>query len=347
MHTPPVHIRSVYDVPRSNVLDFYRETDPARPCPLAENWEWLYRPRFFNGRTGLVMEQNNRVTAHAGMIPFWLSLRGQRVSAGWYVDFAVRPEFQRAGLGRMLTLEWMKLVDVYVTFCNARSMGLFRKLGFVESFDTRLHHFFLKPLRHPGMLRSLDHRVPHWVTAAVDASVRSFLRAWYALRSRQAGHLEFAPVSPALLEHFESAPRSGIAPIRDAEYLRWRFLDSPHRQAYRVVLSDGAVRGIVKERRDKPRSPHVDLLLVKDGVALPALVALIAGLGVWAAGRDHAYLRYYESDPERSRKLQRALLSFVRHPRFAFFSKQPELMRELEQGGFSWQLADSDFEVTS
>lgn len=343
----PATIRSVLDVPRSNLLDFYRETDPDRSCPLSENWEWLYRPRFFEGKTCLVMEQDNRVIAHAGMIPFWLSLRGQKVSASWYVDFAVRPEFQRAGFGRSLTLEWMKPADVHVSFCNERSMGLFRKLGWVESFNTRLHHFFLMPLRHPAMLKRLDRRIPDAIAAAVDAAARGVFRAWYGLQSRGAASLEFAPASETLLAHFESTPQSGIAPIRDAEYLRWRFLESPHRQAYRVVLSDGRPLGVVKERMDKPRSTHVDLLLVKEGIAPRTLVTLIARLGVWAARRDHAYLRYYESDPERSRRLQRALLSYVLHPRFAFFTKRPELMRELEQGGFSWQLADSDFEVTA
>ena len=85
---------------------------------------------------------------------------------------------------------------------------------------------------------------------------------------------------------------------------------------------------------------------MKDGIEVATLKTLIARLARWAAQRDHAYLRYYESDPNRSRQLQRALLSFVQHPRFAFFSRRPELMRDLVHGSFSWQLADSDFETT-
>jgi Acetyltransferase (GNAT) domain len=339
-------VRSVYAVPRASLLDFYRTMDPDRPCPPSEMWEWLYRPAFGPPCSALVMESDERVVAHAGIIPFWLSIRGQKVSAGWYVDFAVLPELQRAGLGRTLTLEWMRLTDVHVSFCNARSMGLFRKLGWEESFDTRLHHFFLEPLSHPGVLRRLDGRVPTAAIAALNSTARGLLGAWYRRQSRGGANLELAPVSETLLHHFESSPRSAIAPIRDMEYLRWRFLESPYRRDYRVALSGGTPLAVLRERKDKPRSPHVEILLVKDELAFPVLKHLIAGLGFWASRRGHAYLRYYESDPGRSRQLQRAFLSFVRHPRFAFFARSAELMQELKRGQLCWQLADSDFEVT-
>jgi hypothetical protein len=113
-----------------------------------------------------------------------------------------------------------------------------------------------------------------------------------------------------------------------------------------VALSAGIPLAIVRERKDKPRSRHVEILLVKDDISFLALKRLIAVLGVWASRRDHAYLRYYEPDPVRSRQLQRALFSYVRHPRFAFFAKSSELMLELRRGPLRWQLADSDFEVT-
>ena len=339
-------VRSVYSVPRASLLDFYRNMDPDRSCPSSETWEWLYRPNFGAPCSALVVERENRVVAHAGIIPFWLSMRGRKISAGWYVDFAVLPELQRAGLGRTLTLEWMKLTDVHVTFCNERSMGLFRKLGWEESFDTRLHHFFLKPLSHPSVLRRLDGRVPVAVTAALNTTARAVLGVWYGLQSRRAGNLDFAPVSETLLEYFQSNPRSDIAPIRDMEYLRWRFLESPYRREYQVALSGGTPLAVLRERKDKPRSRHVEILLVKDDISFLALKHLIAALGVWASRRDHAYLRYYEADPLRSRQLQRALPSFVHHPRFAFFARSAELMHELKRARLRWQLADSDFEVT-
>ena len=340
---PPGEVRSVYGVSRADLLDFYDKMDPERSCPPSGTWEWLYRPGFDARCRALVVERDQRVVAHAGIIPFWLSLRDRKVSAGWYVDFAVLPGLQRAGLGRALTLEWMKLTDVHVTFCNERSMGLFRKLGWEESFDTRLHHFFLEPLSHPSVLRRLHGRVP---AAALNAAARALLSRWYRLQSRRAGQLDVAPVSETLLAHFQSSPRSAVEPIRDRDYLRWRFLESPYRSGYRVALLDGLPLAIVRERTDKPRSRHVEIMLVKDDISFPALKRLIAALSVWASPRACAYLRYYESDPLRSRQLQRSLLSYVHRPRFAFFAESAELMRELRQGPLRWQLADSDFEVT-
>src|SRR5215470_2346153 len=126
-----VHILRIDRVPTATLLSFYKDVFSDRSCSPSENWEWLYRVGAFEDRTALVVQRDEHVIAQAGMIPFWLSVRGKKVTAAWYVDLAVRPEIQRSGFGGTLTLEWMKRNDIHVTFCNERSMGLFRKLGWV------------------------------------------------------------------------------------------------------------------------------------------------------------------------------------------------------------------------
>jgi hypothetical protein len=55
-------------------------------------------------------------------------------------------------------------------------------------------------------------------------------------------------------------------------------------------------------------------------------------------------VRFYTSDPELSRFVSRSLLALVRHPRYAFFSENPDLLSVLDRARWDWQLIDSDFE---
>ena len=57
----PAQVRSVYAVPRANLLDFYRKMDPDRPSPPSEMWEWLYRPSFGPPCSALVMESDEQL----------------------------------------------------------------------------------------------------------------------------------------------------------------------------------------------------------------------------------------------------------------------------------------------
>ena len=84
-----------------------------------------------------------------GLIPFWLNVKGKKVTAAWYADLFVLPEFRGQGIATKITEELMKLTDVYLSFGNEQSMAIFKKYGWKKTYNTNLHYFFLKPMDHP------------------------------------------------------------------------------------------------------------------------------------------------------------------------------------------------------
>ena len=146
---------SACDVDLVLLIDFYQKAYPNRISSLKSNWKWLNHSDFYNYKTPLVLVYKTQVIAHAGMIPFNISVCGKQQTAAWFTDFKILDEFQRFGLGSMLTKEWMNYSDCCVTFCNDKSIGVFKKFGWLESFNTYMHLNFILPFSHPGFVRRL------------------------------------------------------------------------------------------------------------------------------------------------------------------------------------------------
>jgi GNAT superfamily N-acetyltransferase len=340
-------IESGHAIEPAAVEQFYATMYANRPVDLARLWRWMYRPTFLESvRPPLVMQHEGRVVAHAGMIPFALDLGdGEIKSAAWFVDFAVLPEHQGEGIGKLLTEAWMRHPDVCVTFCNDKSIGVFKKYGWVESFDTRLIHLFINPLNHPRIAA----RVPAPLRGPGNRLLSTAMRLNYKARARGAGALTVQPVTADTIAEVVAVatmPNGVTQPCRDAEYLKWRLLDAPDRGAYRVFSMAEDLRVVARLRTENPDSRHLDILWVTDWSQLAELKRLIALMAEWGHHNGFDFMRLYSSSPWAASKLSRALLGWVRHPRFAYFSKDPALLQRLEQVRWHFELMDSDFEWT-
>src|ERR1035437_6359416 len=126
-----ITIHSACDVDLKLLIDFYKKMFPDRMNYLESNWKWLNRSDYYENKIPLVIVYENQVIAHSGMIPFDLSIGGIKQTSSWFIDFKILPEFQRQGLGSILTKEWMNFSDCFVTFCNEKSIGVFKKFGWI------------------------------------------------------------------------------------------------------------------------------------------------------------------------------------------------------------------------
>jgi GNAT superfamily N-acetyltransferase len=311
---------------------------------LQETWRWLYRVSEPNGPHGgfpLIMVADDRIVAHAGGIPFTSRFAGREYRAAWYVDFAVLPEFQRRGLGVQLTQAWMAQSDLYVTFCNELSMGVFRRFGWVESFDTSFHSIWLKPFEHPRLARAL----PGPIGAVANQLFRPVAGLFHRCFSR--GEPQLLPVDSAaiaaLTERGPSPPdEREVTPVRDTAYFAWRLASSPDLSTYRVYRDEG-VSMIVKLSQREP--PSVDVLWISDTSesAFVQIRRMLASLARWALGQGFSSVRHYPTSVALSRYL-RPLGPVVSRPRFAYWTKDAALIERLRHATWRWQLIDSDFE---
>ncbi len=162
----------------------------------------------------------DKVIAHAGMIPFDVEFAGSKRKASWFIDFVILPKFQRYGLGTVLTKKWMEFSDIYVTFCNEKSIGVFKKLGWIESFKTHLHYFFILPFDHPKFID----KVPDRFRSVLNTGASFALRLIYKLNGGKEGDLIVKPISKEMLELLSKAETSNrnirklFAPMRDQDY---------------------------------------------------------------------------------------------------------------------------------
>lgn len=344
MDLSELSIVPAHEVEERALQDFYRSQYPGRALPSI--WRWLNRSAFSGQRTPLAVLYRTRVIAHAGAMPFWAMFKGTTYTASWYIDFAVMPEFQRQGVGMALTKRWMDYADFHVAFANERSIGVLKKHGWIESRDTYLQCYLLRPLHHPKFSG-----IPGLVRTTGTVITDPLLRLRYRAFGMPQSHLRLDPVDGASLEAF-LVPRdppvddSRVVPVRDAEYASWRLLDSPNRAHYRVASLDGMAGAhmVINLRRTDP-SASVDVLWTTPAAEPVVIRAMLATLAHWGIRQGYAYLRFYTSSQALSRYLSRALTPVVRHPRFAYYSRDAELFSALQQARWEWELIDCDFET--
>lgn len=270
-------IRKATTIEGSVMARFYGEAFPERSALLSKHWRWLYRVGRFPGIEPLVLVEDERVVGHAGVIPLTLSRLGREATAIWFVDFSILPEFQGQGHGKALTEAWMAMCPDRVTFCNERSIQVFRRFGWKERSDANVLTQPLElsaPLRRFGALGAGAGRLlnPAWL-------------AWLRARSSGAPALETAPLpldAGGLAERLDDPSAPGPRVVRDAEWFKWRLLENPRRDEH-VLASAGGVHAVFRLFTSRGRR-RAHLLHIGPGPA-PARAAMTAAFARWALDR--------------------------------------------------------------
>lgn len=310
---------------------FYRRAFPARADFLIRNWRWLYR--LGEGLAEpLVLVQDGAIVAHAGLIPARLRWKAEEVRAAWFVDFLVLPELQGRGLGLRLANAWMEKVPARLTYCNERSWAIFKKLGWRSTFDTECRTLDLDV---PGKLavRGWGPRVQR-----AGAVLALGLRALAGLGLSCAPDVapEELPGEAELMRLFSPPLGANAGLVRDAGWVRWRFLACPYREQLRL-FRNGPARAVARLFGKRAHLLFIDEL--PDAAAKAGLLrgvakwALKAGLDcVWMTANDAALLGAARRALPRGRSM-----------RFACHAQSPELQAALlRPGALGLQGADGD-----
>lgn len=337
-----VSILSAHDIDDSLLLDFYNIIYPGRRNSFI--WKWLNRSSFYNNKIPLVILYDGRVIAHAGMIPFNVYLDGKYYTASWFMDFAVLPQFQRCGLGALLTERWMEFSDLYVTFCNEKSMDLFKKYGWVESFDTYLHRYLLMPFDRPRFINSM----PLFIRKILNTVSLPFLNGAYRKYAFHVNNIRFDDLNSNSLARLETSlnmPSNAVVPIRDSDYISWRLLGSPEKDKYRVFsMKEVNDISIIIKMCNKNNLKYIDLLWISNLHKYDAIRHMISTLALWGINENYFCINAYTSDKNLSNYLKESLKPIVTHPRFAFYTRDTALLEKLKHSDWHWELIDSDFE---
>jgi hypothetical protein len=337
-------ILSANDIDASLLIDFYKVAFPLQTDSWKKNWKWRYRLSFNSAIFPMVIVHNNHVIAHLGVIPFKLSINEKTYTATYGGNHAVLPDFQRHGIGKHLVKKWMEMSDIYIGFPNERSIGIYKKFGWIESFNTYLHFFPLNPFDHQKFV-SL---IPNSLRRSLNIIVRPLFFANYHFNINTTPNINFLPLNSNSIEIFVSSlnrQNNLITPLRDSDFLNWRLLDSPDKEDYYIITERNIndVVMIIKLFR-KNELKYIDILMISNRQKLNSIRYMISALAIWGIKNNYSYIRYFTSQKHLSDYLRKSMRSIVRHPRFISYSNNKSLYDRLLHCGWDLEIIDCEFE---
>jgi hypothetical protein len=203
-----------------------------------------------------------------------LARLGKTAPAMWFVDFKLLDAHQGKGHGKALTEAWMAQCADRITFCNDRSIEVFKKFGWAERFDSSV---LTRPLELSAPLR----RRLGAAGAALGVVLNAPMRFWLRARTLGAPELKVEPLpvdAGGLAEKLDD-PAGETRVVRDADWVRWRLLENPRRCELHLA-SAGGVHAVFRAFDSLGRR-RAHLLYVGPGPA-QARAGMVKAFARWA-----------------------------------------------------------------
>lgn len=203
-----------------------------------------------------VAETGDRLTGHMGRMPTWFFVDGRRHLAAFAHDLFVHPDLVRAGQAFFVTMRLYQTVekacDSFCAMCwtNQINIELQKTRKYDELWVDRYVHLLrvdpqLDKIEKLGPLRSVLKPAARLALGAVDRA-----NARLGLGRRRLVAIErFDERFDRLAERI--GPRMGIAPVKDAAYLRYKYERRPFIETvtYGAVGAPGELLGFVVLRK--------------------------------------------------------------------------------------------------
>ena len=231
-------------------------------------WDWQYRlnPHAPPERPMIwVARESQTVVGQYAAMPVRVRAHDREIDAAWGMDVMVAPERQRQGLGEVLFRTWDRNVGA--------SLGLGLSDSSYKLFQ-KLHWPDLGPV--PCLVKPLSRRAlrqPHWPTV-INRFVSAVTLPWVRLVSRTRPLQGEVQIIRQFDEGFTRlwdrlSPQFAFAVRRDAAYLNWKFLQTPHvRYSIAALMHQQEPGGYVVYRHKQEPRGRVTLLV--DFLADPA-----------------------------------------------------------------------------
>ena len=218
-------INKISEVPKDELLTFYKKVYKKRYKTLANNWRWWYRSDYSEYKP-IVLSVDNKIIGQAGLLPVDLDISGKKIPAIWFVDFIILDEFQGKGFGRILATEWMKICPNQITFCNDQSLKVFKKLGWKNNLLAKrlvkpINSFKFFPIIKKINLKLVNKFLKYFMKKKYNQSI---------LTNPHALDKNFKIIQESFNIR-KNKKSDGIAEIiRDESWLRWRLMECPYKK---------------------------------------------------------------------------------------------------------------------
>ena len=205
----------------------------ARTEASRRRWRWQYldNPNAPTPPAVWVVREGGEPLGQMGTMPVRLWWGDREVQASWGMDYFVKPESEGRGLGPLLARAWAAEVDVALAMgLTPPAYAVYKRLGFVDVGEIP---FWQAPVDPTAVARRrLGAAVGSLVGPALGVGL-ALVRLARGRRFRRDPELVVRPLrdlGPELDGLWRRARGSyGVCVRRDTAYLRWKYLDCPHR----------------------------------------------------------------------------------------------------------------------
>ena len=341
MENDLVSIGSGATVNKKALMDFYKKKFPYRLKFLKNHWQWLYNTSL-NNQLPRVICVNNEVVGHASGRPFAIKVNEKLHPAQWFVDFAVDAAYRGHGYGMQISKDYEDSgADIHLAVpMSEGSTYIFLKNGWKMYPTSDMHFLVVKPFNH----QRLKEKVPDFIRKAGNSLLKPLMKLFYKSKAAFFEDIIVEGLNSKNISHFVDSQKKGkniLTTYRSNEFLQWRYLDSPDLKYYRYF----EVKGTNQKAILKIKNNTVAVMLHTEPLDDAEYIKLNASVAYWAANEGLDYIIIYNTVNERRKLLKKKLLSLKSIKRYAYFSKNKELMNFLENSEHYWDFADSDFET--
>jgi len=305
---------------------------------------WVYRG---NQHRLVALNHLSQIVGQYAYIPTVIWLLDRKMSASFWVDLYVDPQWRKRGIQRQLDQISRQTTDLQLSFPNELSTAIHRKHGLAIRDDFRIMMAPFHPTKLPRLLINTGRRgqILRYLATLTKPAAWLYRRRLEQYQATSARILE-QPEAEFLANIFLKYRNGMITTNRTPDFIQWRYLESPHRSEYSFLLGGAEAT---------PSLAAVCHTTVSYGVLVTRLIDLFGDLedhhGVAdllklvvgeAARRGSSQVTALASTPG-LRAIMRAN-GFVLSRRFPFrwSSQDPETMRIIGKRSCHWVLADSD-----
>lgn len=340
-----INIKNNSNYSNKKISHFLKKVYSHRCFEIYKIWNWLYRTNI-NKETSLVAVINENIVAHAGQIPSFINLNGTKKKTSWFVDFIVDKNFQKQGIGKLLTNSWLNIGHIGLTFCNHKSYGVFKKFGWLTNFNFNLHYFLIKPFNHQRIYNKFKYF--KFLLYLFNIIYSFIFIIFIKLKIKDKDIIKIEKINKHNIYNFinDELISKKVNTFRDYEYLKWRFLNSPESENYLQLSFKNKYYAIVKKRTERKFNNYLDVLLINKFEINREFIQFLLRIILWSNNQRLSYVKMIIPDSKISNFVKKSIFTIITKPRFAFFSKKNNEINELKNSNFDFQLFDTDFEFT-
>ena len=212
------HIKKISEVDKKKLLKFYQSSFNLKKIDLDSlNWRYRYG---FKQYEPLVLEIDNDICGHAGLITNDLKIKNEIKTGIWFTDFYINKKYRSLGYGKLLTQAWMKICPIQVTLCNDASLKIFKKL------DWSSNNKFLRKLEIFNYLNL----IPIFKNNNIPNVIKENLKI---------KEINNQIVSNIANESEKLLSQKSFGVVRDENWFKWRVLECPYKKNMLIFNYEG------------------------------------------------------------------------------------------------------------